>query len=568
MTHHLEEHTYIYGGKEHVDEEHEHKQLYMVLLKKIAYEFMGLGLLALLVFICERYGVFKQLTQIDWCSDDSKDCPHLPKTALDWFHMAEIVHFSLFGGMCLYFVMMGFFVAGSIRDIRIWEEIRTEELNELEHKKTEQQKSYSPSAWGNMPDKIEYVMMRDRFITGVMTWEGDEIEADRFGKLLSLLFIDTHAMSAKSVPLLVDERLRSQAFDFSAFLALNVEHSVEDAVEVHISSWAVVWIVLAASFPVHYYLHATFSTLILSVVFVPLVVWLILCLVVYRRMQKSLIHRSEVMDCDIRFHDGFNTDTSDSKLEMDDAEEGHSNAHNYKDVEREEEARMSCLDRWFFSGHHLMRFAQVAGFAVSYVISREVFEPPEWTEAPEVAALTTAMLCVLYIILVVWFYWHAPIFLALMSLPPRFNKYDEKNMWDLLLHGAKQNVVETYLNDHSSTEHVKESKRSDQDSAEIVLELNAAQEFLVDCEEQRNDKTEVEKPPSKTRLSRGAKCRKFGAKKKKVSGLSDQDSVKCEEQCNDKTGVVGRVREAKLLDTIVPSTIGQEMTSDPMGERI
>jgi len=436
MTHYLEARTYVFGGKEHEGHEHEHKQLYLVLVKKIGEEFMGLGLLALIVFLFEKNGIFYKMTKIE-CQE--KGCMHLPNTALDWFHMAEIVHFSLFGGMCLYFLMMLCFVAGSIRDIKLWEQTRRKEMDALSSKCQMDVRSISdPNALGNVPDRAQYQMMHDRFIIGVLTWEASDHEADKFQQLLSLLYIDPTVVPAASIPALIDEKLRSQCFDFSEFLALGVEHAVEDAVEVHISSWIIIWLAQAVSFPFHSYLHYTFSQVALPQILIPCVVWLLLCLIVFKRMQRSLAARSEALH-------GIANDESDA-----DEETASRVQALQQELEEEEQESMSCLDRFFYSGNHLMRFAQIAGFTISYVISRETFDPPEWSDNSVLASILMGCLVIVYVILLLWFYYHAPLFLGLMSLPPRFNQVDEKNMWDLLASGAKQQVFETYLqeNDH------------------------------------------------------------------------------------------------------------------------
>merc|ERR1719401_1292483 len=76
LGHYLDHHTYKFGDKGD-DTGHEHKQLSGVLLRKVQGEFMGLGMLALLVFLCEKQGIFDRLAELR-CH--GKDCLHLPKT--------------------------------------------------------------------------------------------------------------------------------------------------------------------------------------------------------------------------------------------------------------------------------------------------------------------------------------------------------------------------------------------------------------------------------------------------------------------------------------------------------
>ncbi|CAK0803926.1 unnamed protein product [Prorocentrum cordatum] len=119
ISHRVERTSFVYGAKKRVEDDEdshghdpheEHKQLGVILLSRMGTEFMTLGFLALLVFTSEYNGLFDELVDIlpTGCSDggsyyrrlaEESDCLHLPKSGLDWFHMFEIVHFSLFGGV-------------------------------------------------------------------------------------------------------------------------------------------------------------------------------------------------------------------------------------------------------------------------------------------------------------------------------------------------------------------------------------------------------------------------------------------------------------------------------------
>jgi len=85
----------------------------------------------------------------------------------------------------------------------------------------------------------------------------------------------------------------------------------------------------------------------------------------------------------------------------------------------------------FFHGDHLMRCAQIAGLLCSYVLSRLVYEPPDWQHPWVTSANVIAIAC-LWLVLLLWFYVEAPIFLALMSLPPRTSYATEQHIWHLL----------------------------------------------------------------------------------------------------------------------------------------
>jgi hypothetical protein len=148
ISHRVERASFVYGAGKRVGDDEEshghdphggHKKLGAILLKRMGSEFMTLGFLALLVFTSQYNGLFDALMDIvrSGCSEDGsyddyddrrladgrslgEDCLHLPASGLDWFHMFEIAHFSLFGGMCLYFVLMLGFVQGGVTKIRIY----------------------------------------------------------------------------------------------------------------------------------------------------------------------------------------------------------------------------------------------------------------------------------------------------------------------------------------------------------------------------------------------------------------------------------------------------------------
>merc|ERR1712157_131811 len=139
-------------------------------------------------------------------------------------------------------------------------------------------------------------MMHDMFVAGVLTWQTGKDgshKAENWDKLLKHLSMDAATSPGQQI-ITVTEKLRGECFDFSAFLALNVETAVEDAVELHISSWIVVWIFLAVSFPLHCFLHVDFSSVSCLLLF-PTAAWLILCLIVLGRMQTKLADRSRKM---------------------------------------------------------------------------------------------------------------------------------------------------------------------------------------------------------------------------------------------------------------------------------
>mmetsp|Transcript_29317 Transcript_29317/g.78431 ORF Transcript_29317/g.78431 Transcript_29317/m.78431 type:complete len:552 (+) Transcript_29317:2-1657(+) len=413
LTHYVERNTYRFGhphqGRAQGDEvNHEHKQLYTVLLQRMGTEFMTLGELALVIFLFEKYGVFDSVASACSTMGDMK----LPKTGMDWFHMAEYVHFSLFGGMCLYFIQMSAFVAGSIRRIRGWEEERGRRADLLRAGSFIDRQVSTPSFFGGLDDHEEYECMQTRFIDGVFLWQIRD--NTKYNTLLWHLGLNPDRADGRSLRSEVETLLQDQ-FDFSAFLALSVEAAVDDAIEVHIASWCTVWLFLACAFPIHRWGHVSFSQLTLEAVVPPTVFWLALCLWVFRRQHASMAL--------VARRDAGNDSSSDGETLTTESGYEISLAMSLE--------RTPVIGYAFFHGDHLMRCAQIAGLLCSYVLSRLVYEPPDWQHPWVTSANVIAIAC-LWLVLLLWFYVEAPIFLALMSLPPRTSYATEQHIWHLL----------------------------------------------------------------------------------------------------------------------------------------
>jgi len=195
ISHRVESTSFVYGAQKRVEDDEdshghdphgEHKQLGAILLNRMGTEFMTLGFLALLVFSSEYNGLFDTLVDIlpAGCLEDGsyrrladgrslgEDCLNLPATGLDWFHMFEIVHFSLFGGMCLYFVLMFGFVRGGVRQIRCWESIRYKDMEtSMERRRAAEDPAslqQTSAMFFLLPPDHEYRCMQAKFVDNLI----------------------------------------------------------------------------------------------------------------------------------------------------------------------------------------------------------------------------------------------------------------------------------------------------------------------------------------------------------------------------------------------------------------
>jgi len=425
ISHRVERTSFVYGAKKRVEDDEdshghdpheEHKQLGVILLSRMGTEFMTLGFLALLVFTSEYNGLFDELVDIlpTGCSDggsyyrrlaEESDCLHLPKSGLDWFHMFEIVHFSLFGGMCLYFVLMFGFVHGCVRQIRTWESIRYIDMETtMERRRMGDDLSLlkqAPSMWGLLPVDHEYRCMQSKFVDNlILMHEKDEHFNKQLLERCGICVGDPGYYDK------LEEELQEASFDFSAYLSLQLEEAVSDSIEIHSVSWLFVWIYLLISFCFHLFAHVSLPTVALFVILPPSLVWFAWCFWVFRSQQVAIAKR--------RFHRAHNTPKSVRDLEA-------------MASDRTKDSANVC-----FQGRRLLRVAQIVSIICSYVLARLIFAPPDWQINFLATLNATAAMGVVWVLMMLWLTFHSPVFLALLSLPPYFslsNAKAMKNFW-------------------------------------------------------------------------------------------------------------------------------------------
>jgi hypothetical protein len=441
--HWVAQQTYSYGSGdiENVEDEesgrkprgnqcNKHRQLFLVLLQRMGAEFMTLGFLALVIFVSEVQGLFQLLAespdftclgdgaQKTYNSStaptptpsrrlvpDGMECFHLPETSLDWFHTAEIVHFSLFFGMCFYFMLMLFFVRGAARKMRVWEEIRARDMRNQQSLRSllMDTNARMPTLLGALPAEDQYRSMQEKFVDAVVR---QQFSDEQFrGRLLRKLGA-VHRADDDPCQLAewLQAELRGPAFDFSAYLAFQLERAVSDNIEIHSFSWCMVWIYLAISWPLHRLAHMTIPQVVLIMLVAPTFLWLLGCLMLFRGQQGSI-----------------------AKRRMDRIHSRHP-ARVYVPAQAQA-ATSGERVQWLFRGYRLLRVAQVICLICSYALARMVFSQPDWYSTHfNLTLVSTVVLMAIWVILMMWLQFHAPIFLALMSLPPYFNPGNNRAM--------------------------------------------------------------------------------------------------------------------------------------------
>jgi hypothetical protein len=434
LSHWVEHTSFVYGGRERVDDDEdshghdphgEHKKLGAILLKRMGTEFMTLGFLALLVFTSQYNGFFDALVYIvpAGCSEDGsydddydhrrladgrslgEDCFHLPASGLDWFHVVEIVHFSLFGGMCLYFVLMFGFVQGGVRKILAWENIRymdMESAGAREKRRTAGEPStyqlLKPSMWGLLPQDHEYRCMQGKFVDNLIVMSDGGVEDASFQRRLlercGIVAGDPDTYSK------LQEELKGASFDFSAYLSLQLEEAVSDSIEIHSSSWIAVWIYLLIASLFYVFASVSMPVVALFIILPPTLAWFAGCSWVFRAQQVAI------------------------------AERGYHRSRSVLNSARDLEALTSRMSKdtagAFLQGRRLLRVAQIVCIVCSYVLARLAFL--EWQSDFSVTLVATIAMGALWVLMMLWLSFHSPSFLALMSMPPHFSSSNDKAM--------------------------------------------------------------------------------------------------------------------------------------------
>mmetsp|Transcript_42889 Transcript_42889/g.122679 ORF Transcript_42889/g.122679 Transcript_42889/m.122679 type:complete len:450 (-) Transcript_42889:625-1974(-) len=230
---HAMEHSYLYGDEQartalvmrgscrrFTEVTKRHRRLFKEFVSRVAGEFMSLGFLGLSLFIFSFMSGFEILV---------KTFHALPESVTGYKHFVELVHIKLFLAMAFYFFLVFRVVSGGVRQVRKWEQLN---LQRIEHA-TDSRPTDSPD-----PDFDKYLGLRCHFLLKLSDWQSTEPTHFRDTcRILGLCATDEGAQ--RKLDLWLHDN-----FSFSEYLALNVEHGICDAIEVHRFTWLALLLIL------------------------------------------------------------------------------------------------------------------------------------------------------------------------------------------------------------------------------------------------------------------------------------------------------------------------------------
>mmetsp|Transcript_113815 Transcript_113815/g.368294 ORF Transcript_113815/g.368294 Transcript_113815/m.368294 type:complete len:493 (-) Transcript_113815:595-2073(-) len=409
---HAMEHTYLYGDEHantalvmrgssrHVTETRtRHRRLFKEFVSRVAGEFMSLGFLGLSVFIFNFIGGFDILVEKFHSTDDL----HLPESVTEYAHFVELVHIKLFLGMAMYFVLVFRVVSGGVRQVRKWEQLN---LQRIEHA-TDSRPTDRPD-----PDFDKYLGLRCHFLLKLSDWQSTEPTHFRDTcRILGLCATDEGAQ--RKLDLWLHEN-----FSFSEYLALNVEHGICDAIEVHRFTWLALLLILCIlavidrSGRLDSIGLGTPVCILLAFGMLASMQWLAV------RKQRRITDRAKASGMDpaqqlpISFQGAISGESMDTRRTV---------ARIVNDVHRHHNTEMFIL-----------RVLQTVLFLISYVFASILLNPDRWRLHTKQAGICTAGFVVLFSLLAFSLPCQVPTFLALMALPPYMDDDNLKMFFSVL----------------------------------------------------------------------------------------------------------------------------------------
>jgi hypothetical protein len=310
LRHYIDRAAYVYGAgmhkkKRRLENEEDigghfanhphdgHKTLLGVLLQRMGIEFMTLGFLAIVIFMSENHGLFefvaKQVQATCALSGSEGDHGHrrlgdaepevanqggvslygpdacfpVPTTGTEWFHMAEIDHFSVFAAMCLYFVQMLALVMGSASKMSAWEIIRDNDVKQSFQRKNAPPRRAATALsqkMGHLPLEAEYRGMQERFVHFAVT----NVDVQR-----EIVQRAQPSHNNGDHEHMLRQALTGSNFDFSAYLSFEVETAVSESVDVHSATWLAIWVYILISCLWHRFNNVTFPEMVVIVIPLP-----------------------------------------------------------------------------------------------------------------------------------------------------------------------------------------------------------------------------------------------------------------------------------------------------------
>lgn len=229
-----------------------HKRLMEELANRTGAEFMVLGFLAFCIFLINTTGRFEYL-QTGACKlfgpDGAIVDMSCPQEAEEWLELCEAVHMKIFVAMILYFLLMHRVARRSGQLIEQWERFQVQ-WEKSRHTAgmtaggSDTVAAHVPS-WEMAdlkPDR--YLAWRGHFVKHALSWKYSRPEV--FAEVLEKLGLARGDDELERFGGVLQER-----FDFSAYLATNVEGSVSDSIHVAQSTWLFVMLVFIILACVH-----------------------------------------------------------------------------------------------------------------------------------------------------------------------------------------------------------------------------------------------------------------------------------------------------------------------------
>eukprot|EP00928_Gymnodinium_smaydae_P060971 TRINITY_DN4498_c2_g1_i1.p1 TRINITY_DN4498_c2_g1~~TRINITY_DN4498_c2_g1_i1.p1 ORF type:complete len:644 (-),score=89.29 TRINITY_DN4498_c2_g1_i1:428-2299(-) len=477
--HHLSHstyHSYMYGELHEGGEEHDHGhsahgvrhvRLFKELWSRMGGEFMSLGFLAFCIFVSNQFGFFDLLAErIPSCntgtsgssasSNASVDelCWHMPATAGDWLHMAEVVHVKLFLAMMMYFVLMSGLVRGTVRKIKTWERLRLRHVGNTSRHTVDAELN-------------EYRVMRDYFCHRVYLWKRSRPEL--FRHVLDILGIEAGLVDTKaSIHKLMDEK-----FVMSAYLSLNVERNVRDSIEVSAFTWISIIVVFGMFAAAHRYLHWTI--LEMTPFFIVFAFCILMAMVVLSRWMKRKIRTYMKLT-------PSKSETPNDHKATPTLRFSHSRTDNSRDNSFSfAEGLYSNLtgSGRFSLDMNVMRVLQLLMFLMSYAFARTIADKNDWEHFAVLTLLTSSLFAVLFMFLLYIIPKYVPKFLELMAFPPFVDGKNLKVLFAILTseHYTHKSRDHTYIKPTASTD--SRSKINVDDALAAVSELA---DIISDCD--------------------------------------------------------------------------------------
>lgn len=271
-------HTYAYGASWLFDtsaknENRFHRKLYLELFNRFGIELFTLGTLSFVIFALHEGGFFDFLASVftekghhlgfakaGGKYDGSKNYAvgdlatfNFPISGSDWHHLAEEVHVRLFVGMVLYFILMLFFVRGTVWRLQLWETFDDVKVVS-NHAMGPRESGYSeitaapiapvsPMAFLSMRRASSHVdtyrAWKAYFINMAVSWETRHPKL--WEELLGVIWPDEQPTSLpESV-----ERVLEANFSLARYLAYSLQSQVMDAIQVSSYCWIALMMIFA-----------------------------------------------------------------------------------------------------------------------------------------------------------------------------------------------------------------------------------------------------------------------------------------------------------------------------------